>query len=115
MTAIRKHLVDFLAILGLIVVALAVASVILANQRLALPGWVPVLGQDFTEVEAELSSAQAVTPGQGQTVNVAGVEVGEISARAARGRQGDRHAEARGGLASRSTATRACCCGPRPA
>jgi phospholipid/cholesterol/gamma-HCH transport system substrate-binding protein len=79
-TAIRKHLVDFLAILGLIVVAFAVASVILANQRLALPGWMPVLGQDFTEVEAELSSAQAVTPGQGQTVNVAGVEVGEISA-----------------------------------
>jgi phospholipid/cholesterol/gamma-HCH transport system substrate-binding protein len=79
-TAIRKHLVDFLAILGLIVVALAVASVILANQRLALPGWMPVLGQDFTEIEAELSSAQAVTPGQGQTVNVAGVEVGEISA-----------------------------------
>jgi phospholipid/cholesterol/gamma-HCH transport system substrate-binding protein len=79
-TAIRKHLVDFLAILGLIVVAFAVASVILANQRLALPAWLPVLGQDFNEVEAELSSAQAVTPGQGQTVNVAGVEVGEISA-----------------------------------
>jgi phospholipid/cholesterol/gamma-HCH transport system substrate-binding protein len=79
MTAIRKHLVDFLAIIALIVVALIVAGVILANQRLALPGWVPGLGQDFTEVEAELSSAQAVTPGQGQTVNVAGVEVGEIS------------------------------------
>jgi phospholipid/cholesterol/gamma-HCH transport system substrate-binding protein len=77
--AIRKHLVDSLAIVGLIVVALAVASVILANQRLTLPGWLPVLGQDFTEVEAELSTAQAVTPGQGQTVNVAGVEVGEIS------------------------------------
>ena len=79
MTAIRKHLVDFLAIIGLIVVALGVASVILANQRLTLPGWFPVLGQDFTEAEAELSTAQAVTPGQGQTVNVAGVEVGEIS------------------------------------
>ena len=79
MTAIRKHLVDFAAILGLIVVALAVSSVILANQRLTLPGWFPVLGQDFTEIEAELSTAQAVTPGQGQTVNVAGVEVGEIS------------------------------------
>jgi phospholipid/cholesterol/gamma-HCH transport system substrate-binding protein len=78
-SAIRKHLVDVLAILGLVIVALGVASVILANQRLALPGWMPVLGQDFTEVEAELSSAQAVTPGQGQTVNVAGVEVGEIS------------------------------------
>jgi len=78
-TAIRKHLVDFLAIIALIIVAVIVAGVILANQRLALPGWVPGLGQDFTEVEAELSSAQAVTPGQGQTVNVAGVEVGEIS------------------------------------
>jgi phospholipid/cholesterol/gamma-HCH transport system substrate-binding protein len=78
-TAIRKHLIDFLAIVALIVIALGVASVILANQRLTLPGWFPVLGQDFTEVDAELSTAQAVTPGQGQTVNVAGVEVGEIS------------------------------------
>jgi len=78
-TAIRKHLVDFAAILGLIIVALGVASVILANQRLTLPGWFPVLGQSFTEVDAELATAQAVTPGQGQTVNVAGVEVGEIS------------------------------------
>ena len=52
---------------------------ILANQRLTVPGWVPFLGQDVTEIEAELSSAQAVTPGQGQAVDVAGVEVGEIS------------------------------------
>ncbi|MGI8779038.1 MAG: MlaD family protein [Solirubrobacteraceae bacterium] len=79
MTAIRKHLVDFLAIIGLILVSGAVATYILSQQRLALPGWVPVLGQSFTEVDAELSTAQAVTPGQGQTVNVAGVEVGEIS------------------------------------
>jgi phospholipid/cholesterol/gamma-HCH transport system substrate-binding protein len=78
-TAIRKHLVDVAAIAALIIVAAVVATVILANQRLTLPGWVPVVGQDFTEVDAELSSAQAVTPGQGQTVNVAGVEVGEIS------------------------------------
>jgi phospholipid/cholesterol/gamma-HCH transport system substrate-binding protein len=78
-TAIRKHLVDFLAILGLVAIAVAVAAVILANQRLTLPSWVPVLGQDFTEIDAELATAQAVTPGQGQTVNVAGVEVGEIS------------------------------------
>jgi phospholipid/cholesterol/gamma-HCH transport system substrate-binding protein len=78
-TAIRKHLVDFAAIVALIVVAFAVASVILAHQRLALPAWVPFVGEDFVEVDAELSSAQAVTPGQGQTVNVAGVEVGEMS------------------------------------
>jgi phospholipid/cholesterol/gamma-HCH transport system substrate-binding protein len=75
-TAIRKHLRDFVAFLFLLVVALAVAVVILGNQRLSLP---PPLGTDYFEIEAELSTAQAVTPGQGQTVNIAGVEVGEIA------------------------------------
>jgi phospholipid/cholesterol/gamma-HCH transport system substrate-binding protein len=78
-TAVRKHLRDFVAIIVLLVIALAVAVVILANQRLSLPAGVPILGRDFVEVEAELTTAQAVTPGQGQTVNIAGVEVGEIS------------------------------------
>jgi phospholipid/cholesterol/gamma-HCH transport system substrate-binding protein len=80
MRAIRKHAVDVVAIIALILVAAVVAVVILANQRLAVPAWVPLIGQEVTEIEAELASAQAVTPGQGQTVNVAGVEVGEISA-----------------------------------
>lgn len=79
MRTLRTHALDVAAIAGLIVVASIVAGIILANQRLSLPGWIPVLGQDVTEVEAELIDAQAVTPGQGQTVNVAGVEVGEIS------------------------------------
>jgi phospholipid/cholesterol/gamma-HCH transport system substrate-binding protein len=78
-TAIRKHLKDFVAILVLLVISLVVALVILNKQRLSLPAGVPVLGRDFVTVEAELSTAQAVTPGQGQTVNIAGVEVGEIS------------------------------------
>jgi phospholipid/cholesterol/gamma-HCH transport system substrate-binding protein len=77
-TAIRKHLGDFAAILGLILIAALVASVILSNQRLTLPGWVPLIGKEFYEIEAELQTAQSVTPGQGQTVNIAGVEVGEI-------------------------------------
>jgi phospholipid/cholesterol/gamma-HCH transport system substrate-binding protein len=77
--AIRKHLRDFLAIIVLLVVALIVAVVILDHQRLALPPGVPILGKDFFEVKAELTTAQAVTPGQGQTVNIAGVEVGQIS------------------------------------
>ena len=79
MTAIRKHLRDFVAIIVLLVIALIVAVIILDNQRLALPAGVPVLGRDYVDIEAELSTAQAVTPGQGQTVNIAGVEVGEIS------------------------------------
>jgi len=78
MTAIRKHIRDFAAILGLILIAVLVSSVILSNQRLTLPGWVPLIGKDFYEIEAELQTAQSVTPGQGQTVNIAGVEVGEI-------------------------------------
>ncbi len=77
--AIRKHWLDFVAILGLIAIASAVSIYILGKQRLVLPAWVPVVGKDFFVIQAELSTAQAVTPGQGQTVNIAGVPVGEIS------------------------------------
>jgi phospholipid/cholesterol/gamma-HCH transport system substrate-binding protein len=77
--AIRKHLRDFVAIIVLLVISLIVAAVILSNQRLALPAGVPLLGKDYVEVDAELVTAQAVTPGQGQTVNIAGVEVGQIA------------------------------------
>ena len=63
---------------------------ILANQRLTCRAGCPVLGKDFYRVKAELATAQAVTPGQGQTVNIAGVEVGEIRSVRAQGRQGGR-------------------------
>jgi phospholipid/cholesterol/gamma-HCH transport system substrate-binding protein len=78
MTAIRKHLKDFLAIIGLIILSIAVAAVILSNERLKLPGWVPIIGKSFYILKAEMSTAQAVTPGQGQTIDIAGVPVGEI-------------------------------------
>lgn len=77
--AIRKHLRDFVAILGLMVVALAVGGTIVGKQRLNMPGWFPVFGQDFYKVRAEFQTGQSVTPGQGQTVRVAGVRVGDIS------------------------------------
>src|SRR5215212_1117429 len=77
--AIQKHWLDFVAIIVLIVISAVVAVVILSHQRLVLPGWVPLVGKDFFVIKAEMSTAQAVTPGQGQTVNVAGVQVGEIS------------------------------------
>jgi phospholipid/cholesterol/gamma-HCH transport system substrate-binding protein len=76
--AIRKHLRDFVAAFFLFVLALGIAGYILSNQRFYLPGWVPVVGTDFFELEAELSTGQAVVPGQGQTVNIAGVKVGEV-------------------------------------
>ena len=76
--AIRTHLRDFLAGLFLLVLALGVGGYILSNQRFYLPAWVPAVGTDFYELEAELQTAQAVVPGQGQTVNIAGVKVGEV-------------------------------------
>jgi phospholipid/cholesterol/gamma-HCH transport system substrate-binding protein len=78
MREIRKRAKDFAAIIALFVIALGVGGYILSNQRLTLPGWLPG-GKDFYTLKAEFSTAQAVTPGQGQTVNIAGVKVGEIS------------------------------------
>jgi phospholipid/cholesterol/gamma-HCH transport system substrate-binding protein len=77
--AIKNHLRDFVAIAVLFLIAVGVSGYILKNQRLHLPAWVPGLGSEFYEVKAEFWTAQAVTPGQGQTVNIAGVAVGEIS------------------------------------
>jgi phospholipid/cholesterol/gamma-HCH transport system substrate-binding protein len=73
-TAIRKNLADFLAIIGVVLLGIGIGAYILANQRLRFP---LVEDKPYT-VKAELSDAQAVTPGQGQTVVVAGVRVGDI-------------------------------------
>jgi phospholipid/cholesterol/gamma-HCH transport system substrate-binding protein len=73
-TAIRKHLGDFLAIVALFILALGIGGYILSQQRLTFP---LVQSQPFV-VKVELPNAQAVQPGQGQTVRVAGVEVGQV-------------------------------------
>jgi phospholipid/cholesterol/gamma-HCH transport system substrate-binding protein len=78
-TAIAKHRWDFIAVLTIFVIALGVGSFILGHQRFYLPKWVPLVGSDFVNYKAEFTTAQSVTPGQGQTVNVAGVPVGEIT------------------------------------
>ena len=78
-SAIRKHVKDFAAVVVLFVIGIGVGGYILSQQRLYLPGWVPLVGQDFFTLKGEFTTAQAVTPGQGQTVDVAGVKVGEIS------------------------------------
>jgi phospholipid/cholesterol/gamma-HCH transport system substrate-binding protein len=76
MRAIRKNLADFLAILGVVLLGIGIGAYILANQRLRFP----LVEEPFYTVKAELPDAQAVTPGQGQTVVVAGVRVGDIGA-----------------------------------
>jgi phospholipid/cholesterol/gamma-HCH transport system substrate-binding protein len=77
--AIRKSWRNFAAVVALAVVALAVAAYILPHERFALPHWVPLIGNDFVTYKAEFTTAQSVTPGQGQTVDIAGVPVGELA------------------------------------
>jgi len=74
--AIGKYFRDFLAILGLVVVALGIAGYILDQQRFRFP----LIEDEPQVIRVELENAQAVTPGQGQTVRVAGVKIGSIGA-----------------------------------
>ena len=76
---IQKYSRDFVSIIVLGLIALGVGGYILGHQRFYLPKSVPLLGSDFVDYKAEFTTAQSVTPGQGQTINVAGVPVGEIS------------------------------------
>ena len=73
--AIKKHWVDFLAIAGLAILGTAIGVYILNQQSLRFP----LVQAKPKQIEIELSNAQAVQPGQGQTVRVAGVEVGRIA------------------------------------
>ncbi len=73
--AIREHARDFIAVGALAIVALAIGYIIVQEQRLRIP----VLEEKPFELKAEFETGQAITPGQGQTVRVAGVRVGDIS------------------------------------
>lgn len=72
--AIRAHLRDFVAILALVVLAAGVSLVILQEQRLRIP----ILEERPFELKAEVEDAGAVVAGQGQTLRVAGVRVGDV-------------------------------------
>ena len=73
-SAIRKHLADFVAVVALVALGAGVAAYILGNQRLRFPF---VEDKPFV-IQMELQNAQAVQPGQGQTIRSAGVEIGQI-------------------------------------
>ncbi len=73
--AIRKFWREFVAVLGLMVLAAGVAVYILSQQGFRFP----LVEETPKHISIQLTSAQAVEPGQGQTVRVAGIEVGRIS------------------------------------
>jgi len=76
---IERYRTAFLAVVTMVVMAAAVGGYILAHENLKLPGWVPVLGRNHYTLKAEFQTAQAVTPGQGQAVTIAGAKIGEIA------------------------------------
>jgi phospholipid/cholesterol/gamma-HCH transport system substrate-binding protein len=75
---IERYRTAFISVVTLILIAAAAGGYILAHENLKLPGWVPVLGRNYYTLKAEFATAQALTPGQGQAVTIAGAKVGEI-------------------------------------
>ncbi len=75
MTAIRKNLRNFIAVVVLVIFAGAISFYILQEQRLRIP----VLEEKPFQFQAEFDNAQGVVAGQGQTLRVAGVRVGDVS------------------------------------
>jgi phospholipid/cholesterol/gamma-HCH transport system substrate-binding protein len=70
--AIATHRRDFIAIAVLVLAAIGVTIYILNHQ----PAF--VFGQSYYTVNAPFAEAAAVTPGQGQAVTIAGVQVGQV-------------------------------------
>jgi phospholipid/cholesterol/gamma-HCH transport system substrate-binding protein len=70
--AIRVHQRDFVAILALVALAVVVAGYILLHQ----PAF--TFGKSYYTVKADFQTGAAVTAGQGQSVDIAGVEVGQV-------------------------------------
>ena len=70
--ALATHRRDFIAILVLVAGAIGVAAYVLYHQ----PSF--TFGQSYYTVRAEFATSAAVTPGQGQAVTIAGVQVGLV-------------------------------------
>jgi phospholipid/cholesterol/gamma-HCH transport system substrate-binding protein len=69
----RRRVKELLAVLGLMAVAVGASLYILDEQRMRFP-W----EEAPLRLKAEFSTAQAVVAGQGQTVQVSGVRIGDV-------------------------------------
>lgn len=75
----RGHRTDTIAIIVLALAGIVMMLGIFTQQKAALPSWLPVVGEEFDHITAEFSTAKAVTPGQGQSVDIASIEIGKVS------------------------------------
>ena len=74
----RGHRTDTIAILVLALVGIVMMLGIFTQQKASLPSWLPLVGEEFDHISAEFTTAQAVTPGQGQAVDVSGIQIGKV-------------------------------------
>ncbi len=70
---------DSIAIAVLVALGIVMTLWIFTQQKASLPSWVPLVGEEFAHVTGEFTTAQAVTPGQGQAVDVAGIQIGKVT------------------------------------
>ncbi len=72
--AIKTYAREAVAIIVIFALAIFVGGYILNHQRFRFP----LIQSSPFSINAELSTAQAVLPGQGQSVRVSGVQIGEV-------------------------------------
>jgi phospholipid/cholesterol/gamma-HCH transport system substrate-binding protein len=70
---------DTIAIVVLAALGVVMTLWIFTQQKASLPNWVPIVGEEFDHITGEFTTAQAVTPGQGQAVDVAGIQIGKVT------------------------------------
>ena len=75
----RGHRKDTIAILALALAGVVMTLFIFTQQKASLPPWLPFVGEEFEHISAQFTTAQAVTPGQGQAVDIAGIQVGKVT------------------------------------
>jgi phospholipid/cholesterol/gamma-HCH transport system substrate-binding protein len=75
----RGRRTDTIAIIALAIAGIVMMLGIFVQQKASLPAWLPLVGEEFDHITAEFSTAQAVTPGQGQAVDIAGIQIGKVA------------------------------------
>jgi phospholipid/cholesterol/gamma-HCH transport system substrate-binding protein len=70
---------DTIAIIVLAALGVVMTLWIFTQQKASLPNWVPIVGEEFDHITGDFTTAQAVTPGQGQAVDVAGIQIGKVT------------------------------------
>lgn len=76
---VRGRRKDTIAIVVLTIAGIVMMLGIFTQQKASLPAWLPLVGEEFDHITAEFSTAQAVTAGQGQAVDIAGIQIGKVA------------------------------------